>query len=121
MRSIQRSPEPRVAKILDGYRLVLSRGERDGVHVGQIFCIGGDRITDPETGEYLGWYSGFRVKIVESYPAFSIAETYQLVRRGDPQVSVVVNIGDRATPVSDVAARLMAPLTDGVNVDPCPG
>lgn len=46
----------KVAKIIDEYTLVLNKGGRDGIKVGQRFLIYsiGDEILDPDTKESLG-------------------------------------------------------------------
>lgn len=46
----------KVAKVNDKYTLVLNKGEKDGVEVGQrvlIYSVG-DEIADPDTTESLG-------------------------------------------------------------------
>lgn len=46
----------KIAKVIDGYTLVLNKGEKDGIKVGQRFLIYsiGDEIIDPDTKESLG-------------------------------------------------------------------
>ncbi len=46
----------KIAKVIDRYTLVLNKGEKDGIKVGQRFLIYsiGDEIIDPDTKESLG-------------------------------------------------------------------
>lgn len=52
----------RVAKVIDEYTIILNKGAKDGIEIGQRFLIYslGDEIIDPETEENLG-----RVEIVK--------------------------------------------------------
>lgn len=54
--SVQLTAFAVVAKIIDGFTVVLNRGAEHGVKIGDRFLIYGigDEITDPETGESLG-------------------------------------------------------------------
>lgn len=47
----------RVVDIVDEYRVVMNRGSRDGVKVGQrflVYGVGESELVDPDTGENLG-------------------------------------------------------------------
>lgn len=45
-----------VAQIIDSSTLILNKGSREGIKTGQEYIVYrlGDKIVDPETGEYLG-------------------------------------------------------------------
>lgn len=46
----------RVAKVLDKFKLVINKGERDGLRLGELFLIYGvgPEVEDPVTGQNLG-------------------------------------------------------------------
>jgi hypothetical protein len=77
--------------------MALNRGQEHGVMAGDIYTVASDDIIDPETGENLGGYSRLRVKVIEVYPKFCVAETYRIVGRGE-RPEVTVRIGDPALP-----------------------
>lgn len=46
-----------VAKVIDDYKLVINKGELDGIREGQrmlVYSETGEQIIDPNTGEFLG-------------------------------------------------------------------
>lgn len=75
----------KVAKILTGQEVVLSKGSEDGVEVGMRFAIlnrKGAEIKDPDTGEVLGSVELEKtlVKVVRLHSRLCVARTFRQVR-----------------------------------------
>lgn len=107
----------KVAKVIDQYRVAITKTDHPDVKIGEIVCVGTELITDPETGEDIGVLAGIRLKVAEVYEKFFIAETYKLISPDGPkiyprapyeldfsqaEVSYVVNVGDPVWPLSAV-------------------
>lgn len=47
---------PKVIKVIDSFNIVINKGDRDGITVGQRFLVFGlgEELADPDTGEPLG-------------------------------------------------------------------
>ena len=71
----------KVAAILNERELVINRGEVAGVEEGMKFKVMSHEldIIDPESNEQLGVFARekVRVKVVEVYPKYSVASTYE--------------------------------------------
>ncbi len=77
----------KVAEILTGQELVLSKGSDDGVQVGMRFAVlnrKGAEIKDPDSGEVLGSVELEKtlVKVVRLHRRLSVARTFRQVRSG---------------------------------------
>jgi hypothetical protein len=73
-----------VADVEDRFSIIISVGRDDGVETGMIFAVIGEtgqRVVHPKTGDDLGPRVGekLRVKVIEVYPQYSLAETYKIV------------------------------------------
>lgn len=105
----------KVAKIVDVHTLVVTKEAGRSIEVGQILAVCNDPITDPETGEHLGFREQVRLKVVSVHPRFCVAETYRIVPRRPiaellalppaawptSPITVTVNIGDEVELVSE--------------------
>jgi hypothetical protein len=76
----------KVARVIDPYKLVINRGQADGIREGQrmlVYCIDDEEIKDPDTGESLGFLELVRgtgrTFLVEE--KFSILESDTLYRK----------------------------------------
>lgn len=83
----------KVAKILSRHEVVINRGFKHGVAVGQRYVIGGKshRVDDPETGEYLGTFyeDGLDLKVTEVYERCAVLGTYGISGK-----TFTVSVGD---------------------------
>ena len=93
----------KVAKILDSYRVAVTKTDGPYLGTGDILVIGNEDVVDPETGEIIGKLPTVRVKVVDVYDKFVVAETYRLVQpfsgsglifEKNPATVVTVNVGD---------------------------
>lgn len=70
---------PRVARAISGTRIVLNKGEQDGITLGQRFLIFGlgEEIFDPQTKERLGRLEEIRgtVRVIHLQPKIATAES----------------------------------------------
>ena len=77
---------PQVVAVLDEYKIVINRGSRDSVEVGDRFLVFllGENIIDPETGESLGHLEIVRGKARASHvqERLTTLEAYELRDRG---------------------------------------
>lgn len=78
-----RTIEGKVAKILNNRELAMNRGRNQGVELGMKFAVIEDlEVLDPDTKQQLGSVNreSIRVKVVQVFDDFSIAQTYQTYR-----------------------------------------
>ncbi len=82
--------EGRVANILNERDLVINRGSDHGVEPGMRFKVNSPeiKIADPVTGDDLGLLvrEKIRVKVLEVYPQFAVAKTYETYQDYEPSV-----------------------------------
>lgn len=87
----------KVAKVIDCYRLAITKRDGPFLGLGDILVVGTEDIIDPETGEVIGHWPGLRVKVIDVYDHFVVAETYRLLT-DTKQVVVQVQVGDSVWP-----------------------
>lgn len=89
----------KVAKILDCYTVAITKTDGPLLGLGDILSIGTEPVIDPETGECIGHYPQLRVRVIQVYTKFVIAETYRLITQRDTdRKKVTVNVGDDVLP-----------------------
>lgn len=76
-----------VARVLSARRLVINRGAKHGVEIGDVFRVlsaAEEAITDPETGLVIGTvpYEKLQVRVTEVEEQMSIAETFRKIVSG---------------------------------------
>jgi hypothetical protein len=74
-----------VAKILSDREVVLNRGAKDGLHIGDYVGIvddEGSKVPDPETGEDIGELTKFKtsLRVTQVSDSLAIASTYRVRR-----------------------------------------
>lgn len=112
--------EGKVAAIVNSRELAINRGEAHGVYEGMRFEVldtSRGVITDPDTDEELGTVEGVkvRVEVVEVYPAFSVAQTYETTGGGVTLSGLLAKgMYDLPKPVTlKTNEALFAPLNEG--------
>ncbi len=81
--------ESKVVKIIDEYRIVFNRGERDGINLNERYLVFeiGEEIFDPDTGESLGRIEIIKGKgkVTHIQEKMSTLETYEQDKLKVPQ------------------------------------
>lgn len=101
----QKKLEAKVASIIDNYRVVINKGEVDGIRIGQRFLILaiGDEIVDPDTKESLGRIEIIKGKakvthIQERMATLETTDTHEIKRRsGSPFVGFLFDQSQEVT------------------------
>lgn len=90
-----------VAQIIDNSTLILNKGNREGIKIGQEYIVYrlGDKIIDPETGEYLGRWEIVRGhgEIISVDEKFSVLKS---VNRGAGLIAFSLAVSGKSPYVS---------------------
>ena len=103
----------KVAAILNTRDLVINKGEYDGVSEGMLFQVTQPDvpINDPDSGVELGVLvrDKIKVRVVEVYPRFSVAKTYETYSAHIPSVYEQAEAASRVRTVTRVRKIIIEP------------
>jgi hypothetical protein len=114
---------PKVVKVIDDYRVVINRGRRDGVEIGDRFLVYevGEELADPDTNESLGKLEivkgrGQAKHVQERLTTLESLESERVARQNPFSVTFGTEYETRQLPfnfpaVGDVARPLKKPGT----------
>ena len=103
----------KVAAILNTRDLVINKGEYDGVSEGMLFQVTQPDVpvNDPDSGVELGVLirDKIKVRVVEVYPRFSVAKTYETYSAHIPSVYEQAEAASRGRTVTRVRKIIIEP------------
>lgn len=84
----------KVALVKDDYQLVINKGSFDGVKTGDIFTVYrvGEEITDPETGESLGFLEDILAKVSATHVQEKMTTVISVEFESEPEKTEIKKI-----------------------------